>query len=95
MLQLVNGFQDIGESKMFTGFDKPMNYLWLPTARQLFYGRYVKISIMKKFLKVGHVMCQKSPILADGVTAHRGLKWIDKSRKKFNSLLLSIYLFLF
>ena len=90
MHQLINRFMHIGQGRMALLLLERGIHLRLPSFGKFFEGADIQISIVKPSFEFGHVLDQKTPVLADGVAAHGRHTFRNIQVHKCNELLLHL-----
>src|SRR4030065_147165 len=73
IFQFLDRFVNIGERGVLAFLVHAARDLRLPAFHQLLEGGHVEIAVMKLGFQIGDVAREKTPVLADGVAAHRRL----------------------
>ena len=71
MLQLIDGLVHIGQCRVALVLFEGGIDLRAPAPTELFERAHIKIAVVEKRLKFGHVLHQKTAVLANGVAAQR------------------------
>ena len=71
MFQFVNRLYNVGQSGMpLLLFEGTIDHR-SPALGQLLEGADVQVAVVKEGFELGHVLDQKTPILANGIATHR------------------------
>src|SRR4051812_24342876 len=90
MPQLANGLVNVGEREVRASLRKPAGDAGRPAPRQLLERAHIEVAIVKEALELGHVPGEEAAVLADAVTAHRGIAFDDEEIEKLQGELFGL-----
>jgi hypothetical protein len=92
MHEFFNGLVHIGQCRVLLLLFECLCHARLPAFGQLFERAHIKVAVVKKCFKLGHVLHQKTAVLSDRIATHGRHALCDIRREKSDQLGLSVCL---
>src|SRR5215471_4689386 len=90
MPQLADRLVDVCRGEMRSLLREALRHRRGPAPRQLLERADIEIAVMEEALEVGHVACEKAPVLTDAVAAHGRAAGVHEWRQELERTLLRL-----